>query len=201
MIKKIFLVLCVMFLSISVFAVDPAPLAMLKTTSSKMLAELDKNIGRLKSDDKLVYELVDRVLLPHFDLNAMSRAVVGREYWQGADASTKKEFIGQFTHYVTKTYSAALQSYDGEKMIFLPMRTDASGQSRVQVDSKLMLKSGSPIDLQYRLLKQGNQWLIYDFSVDGISIVQNYNSQFAGTLRQGGMAKLVQQLKARNAKN
>ena len=55
--------------------------------------------------------------------------------------------------------------------------------------------------MQYRLLQQQGQWLIYDFSVDGVSIVKNYNSQFAGTLRQGGMAKLVQQLKARNAKN
>ena len=178
-------------------AADPAPLAMLKSTSQQMLRELDKNLGRLKGNDQLVYNLVNRVLVPHFALVDMSRAVVGR-YWQQASSSTQRQFTREFTRYVIRTYSAALQAYDGETIKFLPIR-GAVG-NRIQVDSELLLKSGSPVRIQYRLLQRQGRWLIYDFSVDGISMVKNYNSQFANTLRRGGLVTLVQQLQKSNAK-
>jgi len=128
----------------------------------------------------------------------MSRAVVGRDYWQKATSSTQEQFVKEFTRYVIRTYSSALQSYDGEKIKFYPIRGGIS--DRVQIDSDLLLKSGPPIQMQYRLIQQGGQWLIYDFSVDGVSIIKNYNSQFAGTLRQGGLEVLVQKLHANNAR-
>jgi phospholipid transport system substrate-binding protein len=182
----------------SSFAVtnDPAPLAMLKSTSSQMLHELDKYIGRLKSNDSLVYNLVNRVLVPHFDMVSMSRAVVGRDYWAQASSGTQQQFIKEFTCYVIRTYSSAIQSYDGETIKFLPIRGSIS--DRVQVDSDLLLKNGPPIQMQYRLQQQNGQWLIYDFSVDGVSIIKNYNSQFASTLRQGGLDTLVQKLHKNN---
>ena len=176
---------------------DPAPLAMLKSTSSQMLHELDAHIGHLKNNSKLVNDLVDRVLVPHFDLFGMSRTVVGPNYWQGALRNTQQQFIKEFTRYVIRTYSSALQSYDGERIKFYPIRGEIGDQ--VQIDSDLLLKSGPPIQMQYRLLQQGGQWLIYDFSVDGVSIIKNYNSQFAGTLRQSGLEALVQKLHKNNA--
>jgi len=178
-------------------AADPEPLAMLKSTSSQMLHELDAHIGHLKNNNKLVNDLVDRVLVPHFDLFSMSRAVVGPNYWQGAASGTQQQFIKEFTSYVIRTYSSALQSYDGERIKFFPIRGGIS--DRIQIDSDLLLKNGPPIQMQYRLLQQGGQWLIYDFSVDGVSIIKNYNSQFAGTLRQGGLEALVQKLHKNNA--
>jgi len=180
------------------FAADPAPIVMLKNVSNKMIVELDKNIGNLKSNDRLVYNLVQRVLVPHFDLDNMSRNVVSKERWEGADAATKRQFINEFTKYVIRTYSSAIQSYDGETIKFYPLRGEIAGQNKVQVNSDLMHKDGPPIQLQYRLISKGNDWFVYDFSVDGISIVQNYRSQFAEVLRKEGLVQLVQQLKNHN---
>jgi len=178
-------------------ATDPAPLAMLKETSGQMLGKLDKHIGNLKNNDKLVYGLVDRVLVPHFDLNSMSRAVIGH-YWKQASSQTQQQFVKEFTRYVIRTYSSALQSYDGETIKFYPIRGNVG--SRVQVDSDLLLKNGPPVQIQYRLRQQNGEWLIYDFSVDGVSIVKNYQSQFAGALRQGGLAAVVKKLQQNNAR-
>jgi len=183
----------------AVFAVDPPPLAMLKNTSSQMIHELDKNLSQIKRNDRLVYNLVNRILVPHFALAAMSQGVVGRENWQQATPALQQQFIAEFTRYVIRTYSSALQSYDGETIRFYPIRGYNPSVSRVQVNSDILQKDGPSINLQYRLLNNGGNWLIYDFSVDGISIVQNYRSQFAGVLRQGGLTKLVQQLQQRNA--
>jgi len=197
--KSLIVFLCLM-ISTSSFAAsvtaDPAPLVMLKNMTSQMLGSLNKYIGRLKNNDKLVDSLVNQIIVPHFDLNNMARAVVGRDPWQQASSSTQQQFIKEFTRYVTRTYSSALQSYDGEKMKFYPIRGNIG--DKVRVSSDLLLKNGPPIQIQYSLLQQGGQWLIYDFSVDGVSIVKNYNSQFAGILRQSGLVGLVGQLQKRN---
>ena len=196
-IKGIFFVFLLVFSGYG-YAADPAPMVMLKDTSNQMLQELNKNIGRLKNNDKLVYNLVNRILVPHFDLVTMSRAVVGKEHWDKSSSVTQQQFIKEFTCYVIRTYSAALQSYDGEKIKFFPIR-GAIG-STVKINSDLMLKNGPPVQLQYILLQRGGDWLIYDFSVDGISITKNYHSQFSGTLRQVGLDGLVKKLHQNNSK-
>lgn len=197
LLKKILVGFGCLLVSVVVFAADPPPVAMIKNTTSQMLKELDRHIGRLKNNDQLIGSLVNRVLVPHFDLVSMSRAVVGREFWQGASNDTQQKFIKEFTRYIIRTYSSALQSYDGEIMKFYPLRDNATSD-RVRLSSDLLLKNGPPIQLQYGLVRQGEQWLIYDFSVDGVSIVKNYNSQFASILRQGGLENLVRQLQKRN---
>lgn len=186
-----------MLIGVSIFAADPAPLVMVKSTTGEMLGELDKHLGRLKNNNQLIYSLVDRILVPHFDLVGMCRAVVGRYYWQQASNDTQQKFIKEFTRYVVRTYSASLQSYDGETIKFYPIRGSIGDQ--VQIDSDLLLKNGPAVQIQYRLLQQGGQWLVYDFSVDGVSIIKNYNSQFANTLRQGGLTELVQKISKSNA--
>lgn len=189
-------VLSLLLLSVSVFAAaDPAPVVMLKNTTNKMLAALDKHIGQLKGNSKLVDSLVNKILVPHFDLTSMSQAVVG-QYWNKASSATQEQFKKEFTHYVARTYSSAIQSYDGETMKFYPIR-GAVGD-KVQISSELLLKNGPSIQLKYSVEKKGNEWLIYDFSVAGISIVKNYNSQFTGTLRQKGLDGLVSELKKNN---
>jgi phospholipid transport system substrate-binding protein len=194
-IKSLIVALC-MLCSVSVFAADPAPLVMLKNLSNQIFSELDKHLGDLKHNDKLVHELVNRILVPNFDLTNMCRAVVGRDYWEKSTPDTQQKFIKEFTRYIIRTYSVALQSYDGEKIKFFPVRGAIS--DRVEINSDLLLKNGPPIQLQYRMVQKDGQWLIYDFSVDGVSIIKNYNSQFAGTLRQSGLDGLVQKLHSNN---
>jgi ABC-type transport system involved in resistance to organic solvents, auxiliary component len=196
--NKLVVLILILFTSVGALAADPEPLALMKRLSNQMLSELNRNLDKLrgKEGDKLVNSLVDRVLLPHFDLVNMSRAVVGRDYWQKASLATQQQFTDEFTKYVSGTYAAAIRSYDGEEMKFYPIRGEVG--DRTKVDSDLLLKNGSSIRIQYSLAKQGERWLIYDFSVDGISLVKNYNSQFAAALRQGGLSGLLKQLQQRN---
>lgn len=187
-----------LWIGVNVFAApsDSAPVAMLKNTTNQMVKALDRHIGKLKNNDKLVDSLVNKILVPHFDLTSMSRSVVG-PYWNKSSVDMQNQFKEEFKKYIIRTYSAAMQSYDGEVMRFDPVRGNIG--NKVRVGSELMLKNGSPIHLQYSVVNKSGKWLIYDFSVDGISIVKNYNSQFAGILRQGGLDGLVKKLKQRNS--
>lgn len=179
------------------FAADPAPLSMLKNTAAQMTADLDQHLNELKSNEPLVTGIVNRVLVPHFDLVTTAQLVVGRNYWQQSSAGTQNEFIKQFTKYAVRTYAAAISSYDGEKIQFYPIRGDITS-GRTQVRSQIIHQDGPPITVVYSVLDKGGTWLVYDFSVDGVSMAQNYRAQFASSLREGGLEKLVADLKQHN---
>jgi phospholipid transport system substrate-binding protein len=179
------------FFSMSILA-EAAPVNMLKQVSSQMIAELDRNQGHLNK--RLINGIIHRVLLPHVDLESMSRSVVGREYWTQATPAQKEDFKHSFTNLVIKVYSAPLASYNGEKIEFKPLR-DASSV-RPQVESVVIRKNGQHIPVSYRMIQAGGAWKVYDFSVEGISMISSYRSQFDTVLQQKGMAGLLNRLRA-----
>lgn len=171
---------------------DEPPVSMLKQVSNQMITELDKNQGHI--NPSLINNIIHRVLLPHVDLESMSRSVVGKQYWSQATPGQKEEFKRSFTNLVIKVYSAPLSSYKGDTIEFKPLR-DASA-TRPQVESVVVRKNGQRIPVSYRMVQSGGAWKIYDFSVEGISLISSYRSQFDTILQQKGMAGLLNRLKS-----
>lgn len=185
-IKTYLVAIFFLFASIAAFA-DAAPVEMLKSVASQMISQLDQNQGHINS--QVVSSIIHRVLLPHVDLETMSRSVVGKEYWNQATPAQREQFKRAFTNLVIKIYSAPLSSYNGETIEFKPLR-DGSG-NRVQVESIVSRKNGQRIPVNYRLVQSGGSWKVYDFSVEGISMIRSYRTQFDGILQQKGMAGLL----------
>lgn len=187
---KAYLVAIYFFLLSSVALADAAPVAMLQQVSNQMIAQLDSKQGQLNR--QTIDGIIRTVLLPHVDLEAMSRSVVGKQYWSQSSPAQKEQFKRAFTNLVIKVYSAPLSSYNGETIEFKPMR-DSSGP-RVQVESIISRKNGQKIPVSYRLLQSGGSWKVYDFSVEGISMISSYRSQFDGILQQQGMSGLLNKI-------
>ena len=78
------------------------------------------------------------------------------------------------------------------------MRGGTSGKSRVQVSSRIIQPGGPSIPINYRLVKRSSGWKVYDMSVDGVSLVQSFKSQFANEISQGGMSGLLVSLNKHN---
>ena len=188
------LLICCCF---QVFAADAPPVALLKQVSAQMLASLDKSKDKIRSDPQIIDNIVRRVLLPQVDVDGMARSVIGRDYWTQASSADRQEFKNQFVQLVIDTYSAPLSSYSDEKVEFYPVRNFSTADTRAQVNSQIIRSNGPAIPVSYRLIRLGNGWKVYDFSVEGISMVQSFRSQFAGPLQQGGLANLLKQLRAR----
>ncbi len=196
--KKIFrLSICailLLFIQVAAVASNPAPLQMLKTTSQRMLDALDSNQQAIQSNPKVVDRLVRRIILPHVNLEVVSRSVIGREHWMKASSSQREAFKQQFVRSVIKTYASAFSAYSGEKIEFLPFRGSVAGKSRVVIQSRVIPPKGEAISVNYRVFKKGNTWKIYDISVDGISMVRSYHAQFAETLDNVGLTGLTKRL-------
>ena len=183
----------------SVFAVQQ-PVSMLQDTSQEMIEQLKKNSARVKKDPSYVYGLAKQILLPHVDMMAMSRLALGREHWTAATSAQQKKFIDSFSNMMIRTYATALASYTDEEIKFKPLRVDAAKAKRVQVDSLIIQHGGPSIPVSYRLYMKGGEWKVYDITVDGVSMVQSFRSQFSNQIARGGMDGLLTAMKQHTAK-
>lgn len=191
-------VIALLFFTGMAFAGAQSPVAMMRGVASRMVSSLEKNQSRLRGNSNLVYSIVKRVLIPNIDLTYMAKRVVGRRYWSSASSTQKTQFKNQFMRMVTSTYAAALASFDGDKVIVYPMRGGYAGRNRVIVNSVIVRKTGQRIPVVYNLIRRGNTWKVYDFSIENISMVQSYNAQFRGVLARYGMSGLITRLYAHN---
>lgn len=176
-----------------------SPVTQLQGVADRMVQSLEQNKSRL-SNMSIIRAIVNRNLLPNVDVTRMSASVVGRA-WRTASAAQQAQFKKEFAYLVTTTYAAALASYDGDKVKFYPLRENYASQQAVNVRSVITRHNGQRIPVDYNLVRQGNSWKVYDFSIENISMVQSYRSQFSGVLSSGGMPALLAQLGRHNRGN
>ena len=200
--KTLFALLLVLvsFNAVSAIADDiPAPQALVKKASDDMVKALKDNKAELNAHPEKIYDLVQKILMPHFDFEKMSKLALGRN-WRVASKKQREEFTEQFRLLLIRTYSTAMLQYTDEEIRFLPFRGDLSSR-RAQVDMKVIQASGPDIPMSLSLYQNDQkEWKVYDISIDGISLVTNYRSSFANEIRSGGMDKLIDDLTKRNEK-
>ena len=178
---------------IGVASAAQSPIGLMQGISNRMLVALERNKSRL-SDTGVIHSIVRRTLLPYIDLNRMSASVVGPSYWRQANGAQRQTFTNEFSNMVISTYSNAIASYDGDRIVFYPLRGGYEGRRTVKVRSLIVRRSGQKIPLSYNVIRSGGSWRVYDFSVENVSIVQSYRAQFAGTLSKSGLSGLTQKL-------
>mgnify|MGYP000452447032 CR=1 FL=1 len=66
---------------------------------------------------------------------------------------------------------------------------------------KVYTEKDQAISIEYRTRKKGNQWLVYDFSVEGVGLVNNYRTQFNEIILKSSYQELVKRLKAKSLQN
>ena len=195
--KKVILALFGLFIYTIAWAIS-SPVDLLQNTSNQLISALQRNQATLRTKPQVVYGIVNQILLPHVDVMSMSSKALGRDAWLRATPMQRQAFAQQFVTLLIRTYSSALAQYTNERVNFLPIRGDYTNQSRVQVNSTIVRESGPSINLSYRMTRVGGQWMLYDFSVDGVSIIESFRSQFVEELQHSGINGLINKLAQHN---
>lgn len=176
-----------------------SPVPMLETAANQILSTLDKNKATLKNNPQVIYRAVEQSLLPNVDVTGMSRSVLGRQAWMKATPSERQQFSEAFTQLVIRTYASPLAEYTDETVKFLPVRGSLEGRF-LRVNSLIVRSNGKNIPLSYSLVAKNGQWKIYDLSVEGVSLLQSFRSQFAQALQNSNMQELIKQMRERSKK-
>lgn len=176
---------------------DPHPaLALVKQTTDQMLTRLRADRDKLKQNPGLVNQLVEEVVLPHFDFETISASVLGK-YWKRLDADQQRRFRDAFKLLLLRTYANALVDNMDRKIEFEPVRappdaTDVTVRTSIPQDGEF------PIPVNYSLELIDKQWKVYDVEIDGLSLVANYRTTFAREINKSGLDGLIKLLEQRN---
>lgn len=193
--RMIILTLCCLLAPVC-FAAVVSPATQLQQVANKMVSQLENNKSNL-GNMSVIRRIVNQVLIPTVDLDRMSASVVGN-YWRSATPAQQAQFKKDFSYLVTTTYASALSSYDGDQVQFRPLRENFAGRQTMTVNSVIVRKNGQRIPISYDVVRSGDQWKVYDFSIENVSMVQSYRSQFSGVLAQGGMTALLARIQNHN---
>ncbi len=65
---------------------------------------------------------------------------------------------------------------------------------------KILTAKETEISVEYRVRRKENGWFIYDVSIEGVSLVNNYRTQFNSIILKSSYRELVKKLEAKLAK-
>lgn len=174
-----------------------APQQVIQQVSDGLMRVLREDRSLLQNDPAYVHRLVDELFLPHVDFDRVSALVLG-PHWRQASEAQRAQFREAFKGLLIHTYASALNELSEWQIRFPPERPSASGRD-LTVRTQVMRPGGEPIDVDYRMHEKGGQWLAFDVSVAGVSLLNAYRSTFTQMARERGIDGLIAELETRNA--
>ncbi len=174
----------------------PAQL-LVRDNTEQMLAFLDQHRDDLDAKQDQIDAKVAELILPHLDFDAMTKLAVGKN-WRDASREQRVQLTAEFRKLLVRTYTKSLTEYSGQKIEFLPYRPQ-SREDRAVVSSQFTQSNGQSVGVEYKL-RDRDGWLIYDISIDGISLVTNYRTSFSQEIQRSGIDGLIASLAEKNAK-
>lgn len=173
--------------------------SLVRETTDEVLSRLEARREALRKDPGQLDALIEDVVLPHFDFEAMSRLVLAR-YWRRANPDQRRRFVEEFRNLLVRTYGTALLEYTGQTIEYPPLHA-REGDRRVNVPTRVVPQEGGPaIPIVYRLYRKGGEWKVYDISVDGASLLLNYRNSYGRLVRREGMEALIERMARKNAR-
>jgi phospholipid transport system substrate-binding protein len=89
------------------------------------------------------------------------------------------------------SYANKLEAYRDEKINYL----DEIIKGRYALVKTEVVRRSSTIGVDYKLINENGNWMVYDFVIEGVSMIRNYRSQFTKIIRRDSYEVLVQKLK------
>ena len=199
--KAIVKIICLaglaLFANVTMANIDMAPDALVKQTADDVLTIVKNDKDIQAGNQQKLFAVVEEKILPNFDFDRVCRMVLGKN-WKSASPEQQALFQKEFRSLLLRTYATALGKYRDQVIEYRPMQTDAS-EKNVTVKTQIIQKGGQPIAVDYSLVKGPTGWKVYDITIESVSLVTNYRSQFSSEIRQNGLDSLNKKLGDKNA--
>ena len=182
---------CLLSLTLYAQAAQPGePVDQLKPFIEKVIAILEEPAENDHPEAKV--DRIMEVAREGFDFKEMSRRVLGRQ-WRLLSEPEKEEFVGLFAELLKYAYIDQLDNYSSQEVRYARQRIKGN---RAQIDT-LLVDGSLEIPISYVMLRKGEQWLIYDIGIEGVSLLRNYREQFQTILRKNEFQVLTRQIQKR----
>ena len=172
------------------------PTALIETSANAMIRDLEANRAEYRKNPAKLSALVERVLLPNFDVEHAARLVLGK-HWRTASAEQRKRFVDAFYGSLMANYGDALLEFTGDRIRVLPTPVAPEATSAV-VRTEVKRRNGERIPVNYVLRKTDAGWKAWDVVIEGISYVKSFREDFGAEIDQKGLDAVIGRLEAQN---
>jgi phospholipid transport system substrate-binding protein len=145
--------------------------------------------AELNGDHAAIAALVDTLILPHFDMQRGSRAILA-EHWATATPEARDRFVTAFYDYLVASYGDLLLYFRPDTLRVLPAR----------VKTILKLNDGTEVGVDFVMVERGDSWRVVDIVAEGVSYVRTYRSQFRVDIAGDGLDSVIVWLQGKAAR-
>jgi phospholipid transport system substrate-binding protein len=132
-----------------------------------------------------------KILAERFDFEEMAKRSLAL-YWRERSPEGKKEFVALYSDLLENTYISKIERYEDEKIQYAGETMD-NGYATVK--TRIITTKNIEIPIEYRLLKRDTKWKVYDVAIEGVSLVNNYRTQFNDIIGTSSYGELIKRMK------
>jgi phospholipid transport system substrate-binding protein len=134
---------------------------------------------------------IRQIIKKNFDFARMAQKSLGPVYGR-LSASQRQQFLSTFGYLFQDSYTRLVLDFLKKETIKYDKERREGQGSRVNTT---MIRTNETIPVDYLVRPQGQNWLLYDVIVDGVSILDNYQRQFAQVIRANSFEFLLKKMK------
>ena len=139
-------------------------------------------------------EKMRQAVFQRFGFEEMAQRALA-QYWSKRTPAEKQEFITLFSELLERSYISKIESYTGEQTIRYVQETIDKDYASVRTE--IVVKRDANVEVEYKVLRRDGKWQIYDIVIEGVSLVNNYRTQFHNIVSQESYEALVKKLKVK----
>lgn len=195
--KNIIKISFILLLILPATAFAGVPLDTVKGYADKVLDILSDPSLKADSADDRRKEKIRVIAAKMFDFSELSRRTLARN-WRKFNPDQQKEFIMLYQSLLEDAYTNKIMSFTDEKIVFnkeIPL-TDKT----TEVQSVVMRRNDE-LPIYYRVILKNGEWRVYDVVIEGVSLINNYRTQFREILINETPESLLKTLREKTDKS
>ena len=176
------------------FAAAQSPNVVIEEAVAILAERLDGKKDEFAENRVALYQLIDDILLPRFDQRFAAQLVLAR-HWRTASEEQQQRFIDAFYNSLLKRYAEGILEFEEDRIEVLAFRGDASKKTS-SVRTVVELDDGSKVPVNYDLVRRGEQWKIFNVTIEGVSYMRNYRTELDAEIRASSLNAVIERLES-----
>jgi phospholipid transport system substrate-binding protein len=169
------------------------PTDQLRTQIDRVVRVLENPELKEESKVKARRAAVRKIANDIFDFSETAKRSLAR-HWPPRTPAEREEFIALFADLLERSYISKIEVYGGEKIGYLGETIEGD---LATVRTKIVTKQQTEIPIDYRMLRRGEKWLVYDIIIEGVSLIANYRTQFNKIITTSSYQELVKKMRTK----
>lgn len=187
---RILLLFLILLLPVPAVSQDN-PTSYIRANVDRVLSILTSPEYEAETDKTEQLRQIEAVVDNFFDAEELSKRSLG-QYWKIFTPEQKQEFQPLFLKLIKQVYLKKSITYNGEVVNYNQeiIKSDTLAEVHTTVTSPSL-----NIPIIYYMIRKDVSWKVYDVSVENVSLIKNYRSQFRSILQNNSPDKLIATLR------